>query len=233
MVTDGSELAMDPICWPAPAWIAAFRREATPATMTAAARCADIELARLQRLQIDLPWDAEDIVQHVLAATLGGNIKWIPGQITLRAHLRDKIQLAARQLRKRKRPDLFATLIDLDHVGDEHPVWADEGLHGEDLERQVELRTLARRAEVEMWQHAKDDPIALSVLAAMPDAATDGDLADATGLTQAAVKAAKQRLRRHAGKLSRALRTDVRDVLAVATPFNHDLDMSRSSDSEA
>lgn len=207
--------------WPRAGWEDAFRQEATTETMEAAVRCAAIELQRLERLGAVVPWDAEDIVQSVLAATCAGALAWTPGTVTLRAHLRDKIRLLGRRARRRHRVTERAGgafEIALDHLADDDPTWSDRALSTDDPGRDLVIRDLARRAEADLWRLAAGDPVALRVLTAMTAGHFDlDDIALATKLPPRAVENARRRLRVLAGHLSPKLRTAIRTELELDT----------------
>lgn len=221
LVTDGvacKELAADgataPITWPSAEWFAALDAQATPATLAGAAREARAQIALLERLGIRPDGDEEDMTQQILDAMIGGAVTWDP-RVPLGAFLHNKLSDLGARLRRGRRLPVQAASIWLDHVDEDHPIWSADAMHASgDIPFEADICDLARRTEIELWERAKGDPEALRLLAAMPDAGTDRDLAEATGLSLAAVIAAKRRLRRYTEKLSRELRDDVRDVLS-------------------
>lgn len=220
--------------WPTPEWIAAYRAESTPATMGAAARCAEVELLHIDTSALGLgALGPDDLVQYVLISTLNGTLHWPAGRITLRAHLRDKIRKHARRLRKHVTPDLTRAPVPLDDLVADSPVWLDERLHaGGDVCEQLDVAAVSRVVERALTKRLHRDPLALRVLAAMPEAITIAEIAEATGLDAKVVRAAKLRIQRAAVKLDRSIREAAREVLAVP-PLTHDAsDLSRSHDSE-
>ena len=191
--------------WPSEAWRAAFREGATPGTLRAARRCAEIEIARLQRVDVPVPWEAEDLVHKILVRTCSGSLRWDPDNVSLRAHLYDKVRMACRRKRRRWQ-EHHQRMVELDAAGDEAPVLASDGLHTPSPEAEVALAELARRVEAEVWEKIKADPIATKVFGAMIE--HDGgnkELVEATGLPIDAIRSAKKRIRRIAAHLSREL----------------------------
>lgn len=227
----GEVVAAAALAWPSPAWTAAFHAQATPATMTAAARTAEVELRTIEPLAIDATLTPEDVVQHIVTSTLSGKIAWPAATITLRAHLRDKIRKLGRRLRQRQHADLSEPVL-LDAFPKDHPIWSDDGLHAPgELDEQVGVSRVARRVEQALTLKLHRDPVALRILALMPHATTVRDLAAESGLPAATVRAAKVRIQRAASKLGRPLRAAVREVLPFA-PSTHDGELSSSTDSE-
>lgn len=227
--TDKTEAADSHACvWPSPQWIAAYRAEATNKTMAAVARCADVELRGF-----DTEMTAEDLVQHALVATLNGTVKWPAGVVTLRAHLRDKVRSHARRLRRQAALGFEHAAVSLDDADADAPVWLDERMHApSDVEGAHDVAKVSRAVERELIQRLAADPIALRVLAAMPDAITIAEIAEAVELPAAVVRAAKLRIQRAALKIDRSLRQSAREVLSLP-PLNHTADaLSRSQDSE-
>lgn len=214
--------------WPSPQWIAAYRAEATNKTMAAVARCADIELRGL-----DTEMTADDLVQHALVETLNGTVKWPAGAVSLRAHLRDKVRTQARRLRRQAALGFEHTAVSLDDADTDAPVWLDERMHAPgDVASAHDVAKVSRAVERELIQRLAADPIALRVLAAMPDAITIAEIALAVELPAAVVRAAKLRIQRAAMKIDRSLRQSAREVLSLP-PLNHAADaLSRSQDSE-
>lgn len=224
----GAVSATPPCEWPSPAWIAAFRAEATDKTMAAAVRSADVELRGF-----DASMTAEDLVQHALAETIAGRIKWQVGTITLRAHLRDKVRSHARRLRRQAALGAAHVAVSLDDEGADSPVWLDERMHVDgDIEAARDVAKVCRAVERELTMRLAADPIALRVLAAMPDAITIAEIAEAIDLPAATVRAAKLRIQRAALKIDRVLRQSAREVLSLP-PLTHAADaLARSQDSE-
>lgn len=197
-------------------WQSAFRSQATPATMQAAVRCATIEIARLRRLTIDVRWDEEDLVQRALTATWEGRLKWCPAKAPLRTHLRDKIRLACRRLRRRHFAGAGHTVVALDALDDEDGLWGEveAALASRTAEADPTLLDLARRFEAELWNRAADDPIALRVLAQMSAGVTSiSKIAKATALPVGIVVNAKKRLRRLGLRVTPTLVTDIQAEL--------------------
>jgi len=225
----GVELPRE-FAWPTAEWIAAYRREATPATMAAAARCAEFEIMNIT-LGVELT--PEDLVQLVLVETLNGSVKWPAGRITLRAHLRDKVRKIGRRLRARASQAPERTPVSLDGLALDSPLWLDERLHaGGDVEAQHDIASVSRNVERELTMGLAGDAIALRVLAAMPDAITVAEIAAATGLEARTVRAAKMRIQRATMRLDRSLHESAREVLNLP-PLTHDASaLSSSQDSE-
>ncbi len=235
LATDGASTVgqVDAVAhaWPSPAWMAAFRAQATPAMMAAATRTAVVELRSIEPMAIDATLTPEDMVQHIVAATLSGQIVWPAATITLRAHVRDKIRKLGRRLRQRKHADLSEP-VRLDAFPEDHPIWSDGGLHAPgELDEQVGVTRVARQVEQALMHKLRRDPVALRILALLPEASTVRDLAAASALPAATVRAAKLRIQRAAIKLARPLRAAVREVLPFA-PSTHDGELSSSTDSE-
>lgn len=200
--------------WPSAAWFAALEAQATPATLASAARSARKQIALLERLGMRPDGTEEDMTQGLLDAMIGGAVTWDP-RVPLGAFLHNKLADLGARLRRGRRLPILAASIWLDHVDEDHPIWSTEAMHATgDLAFDADISDLARRTEVELWERAAGDREALRLLAAMPEAGTDRELADATGLSLAAVVAAKRRLRRYGEKLSQELRDDARDVLS-------------------
>ena len=215
------------VLWPSEPWRAAFRAQATAELMARALRWAEGEAVRGRIANPALAWDPEDVVQQLLAATVGGTLRWRPDLVSLGAHLRDKIRLAGRRARRRCAVNLPRLVAALDVADVEEIDGADaEALIGDD-ERRLVVRDVARRCEAQIAKLAAGDTDALLVLSAMPEAETEAELADATGLTRTKVRAAKRRLRRLATHLAPALRADVGDILRVDLSGSGDLAHSR------
>jgi hypothetical protein len=213
VIESGASEPAAAILWPSPAWFAALDAQVTPATLTAAARFARTQLAILERLGLRPDGDEEDMTQQLLDAIIGGQVRWDP-RVPLGAFLHNKLSDLGARLRRGRRLTVAAAMMFLDHLDEEHPLWSTDALHAPgDLECDLDLFNIARRTEVEIWDRARDDREALLLLAALRDADTDRELAAATGLSRAAVIAAKRRLRRYGEKVSRELQSDVRDVL--------------------
>jgi hypothetical protein len=215
------------VVWPSEPWRAAFRAQATADLMARALRWAEGEAVRGRLANPALAWDPEDVVQQLLAATVGGTLRWRPDLVSLGAHLRDKIRLAGRRARRRCAVNLPRLVAALDIAEVEETDGADaEALVGDDEWRLV-VRDVARRCEAQIAKLAAGDPEVLLVLSAMPEAETEAELADATGLSAAKVRAAKRRLRRLATRLAPALRADVGGILRVDLSGSGDLAHSR------
>ena len=226
--------------WPSEEWRAAFRREATPVALKAVRRCAEIEIARLHRLDVPISWEAEDLVQKLLVRTCSGSLRWDPDKVSLRTHLYDKVRMACRRKRRRWL-DQETRMIALDAARDDDPLLAGDGLHSPSPEADVALADLARRVEAEVWEKIKADPIATRVFGAMLE--HDGgnkELVRTTGLPIEAIKSAKKRIRRIAAHLSPELiaalgRPRASAVQKPASPRRAadvaaDDDLARSSD---
>ncbi|MBZ0238272.1 MAG: hypothetical protein K8M05_38530 [Deltaproteobacteria bacterium] len=217
-----------------PEWRAAFRQQITPQTMQAAVRCAEIEIARLNKLEIPIAWDAEDLVQKTITATCEGRLAWDPEVVGLRAHLRDKIRLACRRLRRRKRRAMEVMAVELDAAGEQDAVWNDPALTAPDTSASVDTTNLARRVESELWRLAAADQAVLRVIAAMAEGETTlGELVIASGLGPRAVLNAKARLQRLALQLPPELLADVRDELSLNASIDGSCDdgmLDRSED---
>ena len=197
-------------------WQSAFRTHATPETMQAAVRCAAIEIARLRRLKIEVQWDEEDLVQRALVATWAGRLKWSPDVAPLRTHLRDKIRLACRRLRRRHFAGDGLSVVALDALDDEDALWGEveAALATRKAEADPALVDLARRFEAELWSRAAQDPIALRVLAAMSSGVTStSKIAKAAALPVGIVVNAKKRLRRLGLRVSPPLLADIQAEL--------------------
>lgn len=206
-----------------PEWRAAFRQQITPQTMQAAVRCAEIEIARLNKLEIPISWDAEDLVQKTIMATCEGRLAWDPEVVGLRAHLRDKIRLACRRLRRRKRRAIEVRTVELDAAGEQDPVWNDPALTVPDASTSADTTSLARKVESELWRLAAGDQAVLRVIAAVSEGETStAELVAATGLSPRAVLNAKARLQRLASQLSPELLADVRDELSLSASASVD-----------
>jgi len=214
------------VVWPSEPWRAAFRAQATADLMARALRWAEGEAVRGRIVNQALAWDPEDVVQQLLAATVGGTLRWRPDLVSLGAHLRDKIRLTGRRARRRCAVNL-PRLAALDIAEVEETDGADaEALVGDDEGRLV-VRDVARRCEAQIAMLAAGDPEVLLVLSAMPEAETEAELADATGLSAPKVRAAKRRMRRLATRLAPALRADVGGILRVDLSGSGDLAHSR------
>lgn len=203
---------MESEIWQSEGWKSEFRKHATPETMQAAVRCATIEIARLRRLTIEVQWDEEDLVQRVLMATWAGRLTWSPDAAPLRTHLRDKIRLACRRLRRRHFAGDGHPVIALDALDDEDALWGEveAALAERTTDANPTLVDLARRFEAELWDLAARDPIALRVLAAMSAGVTSTtQIAKAAGLPVGYVVNAKGRLRRLAVRVSPPLLGDI------------------------
>jgi hypothetical protein len=182
--------------------------------MQAVLRCAEIEIKKLHKLEIPFGWDAEDLVQRTITATCEGRLAWDPDKVGLRAHLRDKIRLACRRLRRRRR--LVIDTIELDVAEPNDPVWRDGALITEGPEASVMITDMARHVEAELWRLAEGDQVALRVLAAMSEGdVTTNELVEATGLSARAIENAKARLQRLGSKVSPELLADIRAELSL------------------
>jgi DNA-directed RNA polymerase specialized sigma24 family protein len=193
-------------------WRAEFRAQSTPKTMQAALRCADIEISRLHRLEIPFAWDAEDLVQKTITATCEGRLAWDPNKVGLRAHLRDKIRLACRRLRRRRR--VVVETVEISAVEPSDPVWNERTMITDGPEAGVMITDMARRVEAELWRLAEGDQVALRVLAAMSEGdVTTNELVEATGLSSRTIENAKARLQRLGSRVSPELLADIRAEL--------------------
>jgi hypothetical protein len=193
------------ITWPSDEWYSQLKRQATAATVDAAVRCARIEIDRLRRLNGAVDLDAEDLVQDILAATCAGTLKWCPDAAPLLTHLRDKVWLACRRLRRRLRGQPGTVAIALDELADEAPTWTDveEALAAENTAPDQQLVDLGGRFEMELRRLAAADQVALLVLDQLA-AGTIGiaEVVAATGLEARVVEGARKRLRRMARRIS-------------------------------
>ena len=220
--------------WPSEVWFAALTAQATPAVLAGAARHARAQLALLERLGLQPDGNEEDMTQGLLDAMIGGAVTWDP-RVPLGAFLHNKLSDLGARLRRGRRLPLHLASIWLDHIDEDHPIWSTDAMHAiGDLAFETDISDLARRTEVELWERAAGDREALRLLAAMPEAGTDRELVEATGLPLAAVIAAKRRLRRYTEKLSQELQADVRDVLnsGGATPERGRASPRRGKDGE-
>lgn len=195
-----------------PEWREAFRTQSTPKTMQAALKCAEIEIARLRKLGIVFPLDAEDLVQKTIAATCEGRLAWDPDTFKLRAHLRDKIRLACRRVLHQ--PRLAIETVELDGVEPNDPVWSNGAMITDSPEAGTMITDMARHVEAELWRLAQGDQVALRVLAAMSEGdVTTNELVEATGLSARAIENAKARLQRLGSKVSPELLANLRAEL--------------------
>lgn len=203
--------------WPSKSWQDAFCREATQETTQAGVRIATIELARLRRHGISVPWDEEDLVQQVLAATCGGTLTWNPTAIPLRIHLRDCLRQMVRRVRQQGDHD--AAMVSLDELDDEDSVWSDPALSVTGPEVALVAGGLALRIESELWHLAAGDQVVLRVLGAMAEGETGNTgIASVTGLPLSVVENARKRIRRLAGAASPDLLADIRAELNIEAP---------------
>lgn len=217
--------------WPSAGWEDAFRRQATRETWVIAKRFAETVLSRLDRAGAIVRWEAEDVVQRILAATAAGKLAWVPQTVSLRAHLMDKIRLFGRRARYRHRhadPGKATVEVPLAKVTDDDPLWADKNLHGIDLAHEAMMRDLTGRAVADIRRRAAKDAIALRVLKALIDgASTVTEIADATGLPPIAVRNGWRRLVAFAHHLPDDLRDDVRDTIDLDDDYKRRCRMRR------
>lgn len=212
----GSDGEASPIAFRSQAWLDALDAQLTPMTMRQAASTARAQLGMLARLGLAPGCDDEDLTHQLVEAILTGIVRWDPA-VPLGAFLHNKLVDLGRRLRRGRRLSIAAAMVLLDHCDEQDPVWAEGAVHSpSDTEEEVEMMYLARRTEAEIVTLAARDTEALLVLAAMPDAPNDREVAAVTGLPRAAVAAAKKRVRRYAAKLSPELRADVRAALGSA-----------------
>jgi len=199
--------------WQTVAWWSAFREQLTKKTVDAAARVAEVELARLYRLGFAAPWGAEDLVQQLVLAISEGECAWSPEAFPLRRHLCHKVRQATRALRDPRRPPRIE--IPLDGIHDDDPVWAEPAL-ASDGAGAAEVRDLAQRVEGELWRRCADDPVALQVLQAMSEGAHgEREIATVLGLPREVVWNATRRIQRVVLGLPAPLVQDVREALSL------------------
>ncbi len=200
------------ITWPSAEWRSVLKRQATMATMEAAVRCARVEIDRLQRLNRAIDLDAEDLVQDVLTATCAGTLKWCPEAAPLRTHLRDKVRLACRRLRRRSRLLAGTVRIVLDELRDEDPIWNDveAALAADVVEPDDSLIGVARRFEAELRVLAAGDEAALRVLDQLAAGTTvNAEVAAATGMSVRTVEGVRKRIQRLARRVSPELLAEI------------------------
>lgn len=220
-----------PIAYRSPAWLDALEAQLTPAMLRQACSTARAQLGILARLGLDPGCDGEDLVHQLVEAILAGTVRW-ESTVPLGAFLHNKLVDLGRRLRRGRRLSIAAAMVLLDHCDEDDSVWTESAVHSNgDAVGAVELRHLARRAEAELVKLAARDPDALRLLAAMPDATNDAEIAEATGLSRAAVAAAKKRVRRYAEWASPRLRADVRAVVGGGRRAGRDT-TGRSRDHE-
>ncbi|HVV82898.1 MAG TPA: hypothetical protein VHE35_07445 [Kofleriaceae bacterium] len=210
--------------WPSAGWHDAFSRQATAGTWQAAKRCAEFELSRLERLGVIVAWEAEDVAQEVMTATAAGTLAWLPGTVSLRAHLKDKIRQLARRARRRYwATELGSETVEipLDDLTDKDPIWSEVVPTAFDAADQTIMRDLVRRTEANLWLLAAKDTVARRVLKAVTDGeTTTTDIAAVTGLPAIAVQNARRRLRALADRLP----ADLREGAGLALPLDDDAD---------
>lgn len=208
---------MDPITICSSAtWKSAFLRQATAETLRAATRCAAGEIARLQRLEIEPPFDEDDLVQQVMAATCAGALTWDPDRVPLRTHLRDALRLVCRRLRVRGAGDEGlaggpAIPVALDDLDDEDTVWSEDAMVVPSPAETLMSAQVVHHFESELWLRSAGDQVVLRVLRAMADGdTTPADVAESTGLPVAVVVAARRRLTRTARQIPPELMSALR-----------------------
>lgn len=184
----------DPVIYPSPEWRAAFREQMTPQTMESAISAVEVLLEGPDGHLCSS--SAEDLVHDALVATGHGEISWRPDRIPLWVHLRDR---ARAELRRERQRAMRETSLDEceDDAGDAVAIERDYLATVPDLPAAIDLGRAMKAEEARLWRLAARDQGVLAVMNARAHGHfSTAAIASASGMSHAAVTAARRRLAR-------------------------------------
>ncbi len=209
-----------PIVWPSPAWKAAFR---TQMTAQAAQRVKNHAAKLLRGLDgLICTSAAEDLVHDAIVATTQGSSTWRPDRVGLRRHLADHVEASLDRLRERvaRTESLEARIEPEADAPDEedHESTDFERAHASvipEVAAAIDLRSVAREAEAEVWRRFARDQEVMAVLNCFAVEVTDNPtIATMTRRSVAEVAAIRKRIARGLDDLPNSLQRRVRSLLS-------------------